>query len=115
MPAFITDSSDDADGNGSNDARRTNNKAYSSTPYSTAGNSGTGNSNRMGNTRSTPARTQPKSTLAHRNAGLKQRPIRPPPVQLREVSSLFYLPVIKQKMKGKVFRFIRKDEPPDIP
>src|SRR5947208_1094489 len=29
----------------------------------------------MDNTRSSPARTQPRSTLAHRNAGLKRIPI----------------------------------------
>ena len=74
-----TDSNDDDGGDDSNDARRTNNWVYSRI-RSTAGNSGAGNSNRMGNTRSSPARTQPRSILAHRNAGLKQTPIRLPPV-----------------------------------
>ena len=73
--SLSTDSSDDAGSDDSNDARRTNSKAYS-----TAGNSGTGNSIRMDNTRSSLARTQPRSTLAHRTAGLKQMPIPLPPV-----------------------------------
>ena len=86
---FITDSSGD-DGVGSNsDARRTN-KAGSSHSKDTIGNSGTDNNIHMGNIRnSLGLQTQLKSKLERRNAARERKPVPLPPIQLREVFSLF--------------------------
>jgi hypothetical protein len=76
----------------------------------------------MGNIRNTDIRihsTQPglqirfRTRPAHQNAVPKQKRIHLPPMQLREVvsSSLFYLPVIKQQVRGKVFRLFRRHDP----
>jgi hypothetical protein len=108
-----TDNNDGVGGDGSNGARRTNSKAGSS--HSTAGNSGTDNGSRKGNIRNSPIRTQSRSRLEHRNVAPQQSSSPPPPVQLTEVSSSFYLPVIKQKSEGKVFRFIWMEARRDIP
>jgi len=113
LRSLSTDNNDGDGGDGSNGARRTNGKAGSI--HSTAGNSGTDNSTRRGDNRSSPVRSQSRSRLEHRNVAPQQSSSPPPPVQLTEVSSSFYLPVIKQKSDGKVFRFIWMEAPRDIP
>ena len=96
------DGSNDDGGGGNSDARRTNNmKAHSSSRSTdTVGNSGTGNIHN-----SLPdLRTQFQPKHQRQNAVRERKPVPPPPMQLREVfsSSLFYLPVIKQQVRGKV-------------
>ncbi len=101
------DGSNDDGGGGNSDARRTNSmKAHSSSHSTdTVGNSGTG-SIHMGNIHNSlpDLRTQFRPKHQRQNAVRERKPVPPPPMQLREVfsSSLFYLPVIKQQVRGKV-------------
>jgi hypothetical protein len=68
-----------------------------------------GNSHR-GNTRSSPdsrtLRTQFRLKPEHQNAGRERKRIPLPPMQSREVfsSSLFYLPIIRRKLRQKASR-----------
>jgi hypothetical protein len=102
---LITDDDGNDDGGGRNsDARRTNNmKAHSSSHSTdTVGNSGTGNIHIHN---SLPdLRTQFRPKRQRQNAVRERKPVPLPPTQLREVfsSSLFYLPLIKQQVGGKV-------------
>ena len=101
------DGSNDDGGGGNSDARRTNNmKAHSSSHSTdTVGNSGTG-SIHMGNIHSSlpDLRTQFRPKRQRQNAVRERKPVPPPLMQLREVfsNSLFYLPLIKQQVRGKV-------------
>jgi len=113
------DGSNDGGGGHNSDARRTNNmKAHSSSHSTdTVGNSGTG-SIHMGNIHnSREIRPLFRPRRQRQNAARERKPVPLPPIRLREVSSssLFFLPLIKQEIEGKVFHFIQMDQPWDTP
>jgi hypothetical protein len=98
------DGSNDDGGGGNSDSRRTNSmKAHSSSHSTdTVGNSRTG-SIHIHN--SLPdLRTLFRTKRQRQNAVRERKPVPLPPVQLREVfsNSLFFLPLIKQRVGGKV-------------
>jgi len=110
------DGSNDDGGGGNNDPRRTcSMKAHSSSHSTdTVGNSGTGNI-RMGNIHNNlpDLRTQFRPKRQRQNAVRERKPVPLPPMQLREVfsSSLFYLPLIKQQVRGKVSCLFERRDP----
>ena len=108
------DGNNDDGGGGNIGARRTNSKADSSRSTDTVGNSGTG-SIHMGNTHNSlpDLRTQFRPKRQRQNAVRERKPVPLPPMQLREVfsSSLFYLPLIKQQVRGKVSCLFGRPDP----
>jgi hypothetical protein len=109
------DGSNDDGGGGNSDARRTNNmKAHNSShSRDTVGNSGKG-SIHMGNIHNSlpDLRTQFLPKYQRQNAVRERKPVPLPPMQLREVfsNSLFYLPIIKQQVRGKVSCLFRRPD-----
>jgi hypothetical protein len=109
---LITDDDDDGNddgGGGNSDSRRTNNMKAHNSGHSrdTVGNSGKGSIRiHMGNIHNSlpDLRTQFLPKYQRQNAVLERKPVPLPPMQLREVfsNSLFYLPIIKQQVRGKV-------------
>jgi len=120
LPQLSTDSSGGDGGGGNNGGRRTNSTWVLRSTHSTgtAGSSGTGNSIHMGNIHnSREIRPLFRPRRQRQNAARERKPVPLPPIRLREVSSssLFFLPLIKQEIEGKVFHFIQMDQPWDTP
>jgi hypothetical protein len=109
------------DGGGNNTGvRRTNRMKGHNSSHSTgtggSSKSGTGSNSHMGNTHNTQGiRSLFRPKRQRQNAAGERKPVPRPPSQLREVFSLFFLLLIKQELEGKVFGFIRVEEPRDIP
>jgi hypothetical protein len=92
-------------------------KADNSHSTDTAGNSHMGNTrhNNRDTHNSREIRTLFRPKRQRQNAARERKPVPRLPIQLREAFSLFYLPLIKQELKGKVFHFIRMEESRDTP
>src|SRR6266496_1001479 len=100
------DGSNDDGGGGNSDARRTNSMKAHSSSHST---------DTVGNIHNSlpDLRTQFRPKRQRQNAVRERKPVPLPPMQSREVfsSSLFYLPFIKQQVRGKVSCLFERRDP----